>query len=79
MADDDDTIYVDVAARFDEASADRAVDSLRDKFSHAGDSLKDSLSGALSSVSDHFKDSFKDPLKDANSLDMGSQRIWPSQ
>jgi hypothetical protein len=56
MADDDDTIYVDVAARLDEASADKAVDKLRDKFSHAGDSIKDSLSGALGSVSDHVKD-----------------------
>jgi integrase len=56
MASDDDTIYVDVAARFDEASADKAVNEIKGKFAHAGDSIKDSLSGALGSVADHFKD-----------------------
>lgn len=36
MANDDDVIYVDVAARLDEAAADKATGKLRDKFKDAG-------------------------------------------
>ena len=54
MADDDSTIYIDVAARLDERSADEVEGKLRGKLSHVGDSLKDSLSGALDSLGDHL-------------------------
>ena len=55
MADDDSTIYIDVAARLDERSADEVEHRLRDKLSHVGDSVKDSLSTAFDSLGDHVK------------------------
>ncbi len=55
MADsDDDSIWIDVRPRLDDSAADSAVNKLRDKFSHAGDSLKDSLSTAFDSIGDHL-------------------------
>lgn len=39
MAEDDDTIYVDVAAKLDENVAEREVGKLRDKFKNAGKSI----------------------------------------
>lgn len=54
MAEDDSTIWVDIAPRLDEREAERSVDKLRDKFrdaSHSiGDSLKDASRGAFDSL-----------------------------
>lgn len=43
MADDEDIIYVDVAARLDEASAEKATGKLRDKFKNASKGLGKAL------------------------------------
>src|SRR5581483_1694799 len=48
MADDDDVIYVDVAARLDENSAERATGRLRDKFKDAGGKIGDAFGSAFS-------------------------------
>ena len=54
MADDDDTIYIDVAARLDEKSVDEVEGKLKGKLSHVGDSIKDSLSTAFDSIGDRL-------------------------
>jgi hypothetical protein len=48
MASDDDTIYVDVAARLDEKAADQATGKLRDKFKGVGKHIGDAVGSAAS-------------------------------
>lgn len=67
MADDDDTIYIDVKAKVDEASFDEAEGRLRDKFKDVGKNIGDSIKDATSSIGDHVKDvtkSIGDAFKD---------------
>jgi hypothetical protein len=47
MASDDDVIYVDVAARLDEKTAEQATGKLRDKFKGAGKTIGDALGSDL--------------------------------
>lgn len=69
MAADEDAIYVDVVPKLDEHAADEIESTLRNKFSHTGDSLKESLSGTLDSVSDKFE-GLGDKLKNVFSHDL---------
>lgn len=67
MADDDDTIWIDVKAKVDEASFDEAEGRLRDKFKDVGKNIGDSIKDATSSIGDHVKDvtkSIGDAFKD---------------
>lgn len=76
MADDDDsTIWIDVAARLDERSADEVEGKLRGKFSHVGDSLKDSLAGAVKGLGSTIHDVLGDQLQDSLSGAL-SGREW---
>ena len=54
MADDDDVIYVDVKARLDEASADEAAESLKDKFKDATEGVTDGFKGLGDKLKDEF-------------------------
>ena len=47
MASDDDTIFVDVAARLDEKSADQTAGRLRDRFKNVGKSIGDAVGSEL--------------------------------
>lgn len=67
MADDDDTIFIEVKAKVDEASFDEAEGRLRDKFKDVGKNIGDSIKDATSSIGDHVKDvsrSIGDAFKD---------------